>query len=66
MKKVFLLTLLVITTLLKAQLLPYNNPNNSPSERATDLMNRMTLTEKISLMVDEAPAIPRFQIDEYN
>ena len=66
MKKIFLLTLLVASTLVKAQLLPYNNPDNSPSDRATDLMNRMTLTEKISLMVDEAPAIPRFEIDEYN
>lgn len=26
----------------------------------------MTLTEKISLMVDAAPAIPRLEINEYN
>ena len=66
MKKIGLLTLLVVSTLVKAQLLSYNNPNNSSSERATDLMNRMTLTEKISLMVDAAPAIPRLEINEYN
>lgn len=65
-KKVCFITLLVISTFMKAQVLPFKNIENTPSERATDLLNRLTLTEKISLMVDKAPAIPRFQINEYN
>lgn len=46
MKRKCLLMLLVVSTLVKAQLLPYNNPNNSPSERATDLMNRNDIDRK--------------------
>nr|AGU11413.1 Glycosyl hydrolase family 3 N terminal domain [uncultured organism] len=34
--------------------------------RATDLVSRMTLEEKASQLVNDAPAIPRLQIREYN
>lgn len=64
-KKIFLLLFLIVT-FLKAQTLPYNNPNLTPSERATDLVSRLTLNEKVSLMVDAAPSIPRLGINEYN
>lgn len=66
MRKILFLLSFLFTTLLNAQTLPFNNPNLSASERATDLMNRLTLTEKASLMVDAAPAIPRLGINEYN
>ena len=66
MRKIFFLLSFLFTILLNAQTLPYNNPNLSASERATDLMSRLTLTEKASLMVDVSPAIPRLGINEYN
>jgi len=45
---------------------PYLNPDLSPGERAVDLVSRMTLEEKVSQMVYEAPAIERLNIPEYN
>ena len=49
-----------------AQNEPYRNPNLSPSERAWDLLKRMTLEEKISQMKNSSPAIERLGIPEYN
>lgn len=46
--------------------LPYQNTSLSAEERATDLVARLTLDEKISLMQNESPAIPRLGIKEYN
>jgi beta-glucosidase len=48
-----------------AQMLPYQNPNLSPSERAEDLLSRLTLEEKASLMMDTSPAIPRLGIPRF-
>ena len=39
--------------------LPYQNPKLSFEERAQDLLSRLTLEEKASLMCDISPAIPR-------
>lgn len=44
---------------------PYQNPNLSPSQRADDLVNRLTLEEKVSLMQNESPAIERLGIKPY-
>jgi beta-glucosidase len=44
----------------------YLNPNLSVEERVDDLVSRMTLEEKVSQMVNNAKAIPRLQIPEYN
>ncbi len=44
----------------------YQNPSRSPAERAADLVARMTLQEKVSQMVNAAPAIPRLGVPEYN
>ncbi|NLZ95270.1 MAG: glycoside hydrolase family 3 protein [Bacteroidales bacterium] len=66
MRKVFFLLPIFFIAFLNAQTLPYNDPNLPASERATDLMGRLTLTEKASLMVDVSPAIPRLGINEYN
>ena len=46
--------------------LPYMNPKLSPAERASDLVHRMTLSEKASQLVNQARAIPRFQIAAYD
>ena len=46
--------------------LPYQNPALSPKERAQDLISRLTLDEKASLMFDQSPAIPRLGIKKFN
>ncbi|GAB2808137.1 glycoside hydrolase family 3 protein [Ferruginibacter profundus] len=50
---------------LKAQL-PYQNTALSTEERAKDLLSRLTLGEKASLMFDQSPAIPRLGIKKFN
>jgi beta-glucosidase len=42
------------------------NTNLTFEERAVDLVSRMTLEEKVSQMLHEAPAIERLGIPEYN
>ena len=46
-------------------MLPYQNPNLSPEERAEDLCSRLTLDEKANLMMDSSPAIPRLGIPQF-
>ena len=46
--------------------LPYMNPKLSPSERAADLVHRMTLAEKASQLVNQARAIPSLHVPAYN
>lgn len=48
-----------------AQTQPYQNPNLSAKERATDLCGRLTLEEKASLMQDQSNAIPRLGIPQF-
>src|SRR6187551_3414809 len=48
------------------QKLPYQNPNLSSEERAKDLITRLTLEEKASLLFDQSPAIPRLGIKKFN
>ena len=48
-----------------AQQLPYQNPNLSASQRADDLLGRLTLEEKVSLMMDTSPAIERLGIPQF-
>src|SRR6202142_2557788 len=45
---------------------PYLDPNLSPERRATDLVSRMTLEEKVLQMQNSAPAIPRLGVPVYN
>ena len=46
---------------------PSYQDNAKPAgERAADLVSRMTLEEKASQLLNDAPAIPRLQIREYN
>ena len=49
-----------------AQLLPYKNPNLSSEERAKDLISRLSLSEKATLMCDISDAIPRIGIKKFN
>ena len=49
-----------------AQKLPYQDPKLSSEERARDLISRLTLEEKASLMQDQSPAIPRLGIKKFN
>jgi beta-glucosidase len=44
----------------------YLDPALSLDRRVEDLVGRMTLEDKISQMMDRAPAIPRLQVPEYN
>ncbi|MBN1935381.1 MAG: glycoside hydrolase family 3 C-terminal domain-containing protein [Anaerolineae bacterium] len=46
--------------------LPYQNPSVPVRDRVSDLISRMTLEEKVSQMVYDAPAIERLGIPEYN
>ncbi len=48
-----------------AQMLPYQNTSLTPENRAEDLLKRLTLEEKVSLMQNASPAIPRLGIKAY-
>lgn len=45
---------------------PYQNPDLSIEKRVDDLVSRMTVSEKISQLMDEAPAIDRLGVPGYN
>src|SRR4249920_3640742 len=45
---------------------PFQNSALSADERAKDLISRLTLQEKASLMFDQSPAIPRLGIRKFN
>lgn len=55
----------VLTSSGQTTLLPYQNTNLSSLERARDLCSRLTLQEKVSLMQDNSPAIPRLGIPQF-
>lgn len=44
----------------------YDNPSLPLDQRVDDLISRMTLEEKVSQMMNTAPAIPRLGIPEYD
>lgn len=50
---------------LLGQQLPYQDSTLSPEQRAEDLLQRLTLEEKASLMQNNSPAIPRLGIKPY-
>nr|WP_304735225.1 xylan 1,4-beta-xylosidase [Duncaniella muris] len=49
-----------------AQMLPYQNPALSSTERAEDLCSRLTLEEKVKLMMNSSPAIERLGIPAFD
>lgn len=48
-----------------AQNEPFRNPNLPMHDRIMDLLERMTIEEKVSMMTHNAPAIPRLGIDKF-
>ncbi|SHI09313.1 xylan 1,4-beta-xylosidase [Leeuwenhoekiella palythoae] len=56
----------LVFAFISAQDHPYQNPALSPEERAADLVNRLTIEEKATLMCDVSEAIPRLGIKKFN
>ena len=56
-------TLMLPLSVLSATL-PYQNPDLTPEARAEDLIARLTLREKATLMCDVSDAIPRLNIKD--
>jgi beta-glucosidase len=62
-------TLLIFTFLISGesdQSFPFEDPDLTIEERVDDLVSRMTLEEKVSQLVYDAPAIDRLHIPQYN
>lgn len=65
-KSLFILAILLFPVSLLGQQLPYQNSGLSSEERAKDLISRLTLSEKATLMCDISDAIPRLGIKKFN
>ena len=65
--KTTIITLLACCTLTVSaqQTLPYQNPQLKAEQRADDLLGRLTLEEKVRLMMDTSPAIERLGIPQF-
>lgn len=66
MKAFFCLFLLLPAVSAFSQSFPFNDPALSPEARVKDLLSRLTIEEKASLMFDQSPAIPRLGIKKFN
>jgi beta-glucosidase len=67
MRKALLFIITILSSIhIWSQTLPYQNPGLSSDERAKDLISRLTLNEKASLMLDASEAIPRLGIKKFN
>lgn len=64
--QIFVFLFLVFAAGLVAQQYPFQNPELSSEERARDLISRLTLEEKASLLCDQSEAIPRLGIKRFN
>ena len=62
----FIVTIYLFYTTALAQQYPFQNPNLPFEERANDLITRLTLEEKATLMCDVSDAIPRLGIKKFN
>ena len=61
-----ILLIAIFTFKLEAQAdYPFRNPSLSLEERVDDLLKRLTIEEKISLLIATAVEIPRLEIDKY-
>ncbi len=58
--------IILLSIKLKAQTDKFRDCNFSIEERAQDLLNKLTLEEKISLLGFNSPAVERLQIPAYN
>jgi beta-glucosidase len=61
----FSLFSMLITLDAQTAVLPYQNAELTPAQRAEDLLRRLTLEEKVSLMQNNSPAIERLGIKPY-
>ncbi|WP_179021865.1 xylan 1,4-beta-xylosidase [Winogradskyella forsetii] len=64
--QLFLILCLIIVGCSKEPEFPFQNPELSSKERAKDLISRLTLEEKATLMCDQSDAIPRLGIKKFN
>lgn len=67
MKRSFLLVVALLYAVTSfSQVLPYLDASLDPQQRAEDLVKRLSLEQKVSLINYESPAIPKFGIRQYN
>jgi len=66
MKNLILITVVFLLTALSCKKDPFKDPSLSSEERAKDLISRLTLEEKVSLMCDQSDAIPHLGIKKFN
>ncbi|WP_423128075.1 xylan 1,4-beta-xylosidase [Gaoshiqia sp. Z1-71] len=62
----FFLLCMLCTVNASAQQYPFQDPALSFEERAKDLLSRLTMEEKASLMCDQSDAVPRLGIGKFN
>ena len=65
LRLVGLLACCLVMHIASAQYYPFNNPNLSEQQRLNDLLNRLTIDEKISLLRHNQPAISRLGLSKY-
>jgi beta-glucosidase len=65
-KAVIIILALILTSTIRGQLFPFQNPGLLTEERSKDLISRLTLEEKAALMCDQSEAIPRLGIKKFN
>ncbi len=65
-KNIITVVTLMLTIHVSSQEFPFRNPNLSSEERARDLITRLTIEEKATLMCDQSDAIPRLGIKKFN
>ncbi|MDP4208257.1 MAG: xylan 1,4-beta-xylosidase [Bacteroidota bacterium] len=64
-KRIFTISIYACLSINLIAQLPYQNKALSAEDRANDLVNRLTLEEKVSLMMNDSKAIPRLEIKKY-
>lgn len=65
-RSILFLSAFLLVFNLFAQQYPFQNPDLSSEERAKDLISRLTIEEKATLMCDQSDAIPRLGIKRFN
>jgi len=65
-RSIFVLIYCFAGVTILAQQYPFQNSRLSSDERAKDLISRLTVSEKATLMCDQSEAIPRFGIKKFN
>lgn len=66
MKRIAAFFLALTTAITAVAQFPYQDASLEPGERAKDLLSRLTLEQKVSLMNYDSPAIPELGIRKYN